>query len=739
VLIDKCDRVNDRAQSRDIPQAEGPRGLKPAALHRGEKSAALHRGETTHGYTGRVTALSAAVLLVVAGVGASGSEVDEFLIRIQDESADVRYAAWKAAGPMGPRAVVPLGDLMAGGDRGVAKAATEALANIAHYSARPDAPASERQAVASELIKLLSPDRPSGVRAEALHLLSCVGGAEAVDAAADLLTDPQLRDAARMALQRMPGKEATRALIEGLDAAATEFKPRIIEALGQRADAAAIGPLMKLTRDSDLALVGEAFDALARIGEPAGDLFTPEAVEKLSDDGLDRLGDAYLRYADNRAAKNDAGTAMGIYMAMLKRSRREHRRCGAVVGIGRAGSSSAIASLLPAAGDESVAVRAAVVEALAALKGADVDAKLVTTMAGAKPVEEAALLRALVARKSPQAMSALIQARLSPAEQVRRAAFELMAGIAEPKFEPYLLAAAKTEKPPVKSVALGGYLKLAGLRLSRGDRPNALNMYHQALELADGPELKVEALGGIGVIASPSSVSLVREHMTGETAEAAARAYVALAAGIAESGDKQRAIDMLSEAVGKSPSPAVMDVALVELAKLGVDTSVYARRVGFVTTWWLIGPFPSPEKSAYENVFFPEQTIDLEAGGTLAGKTLRWKKVSVDRIPTVINLVGEFKASQNVAAYGYAEIDRKVAREVKIKAGSDDGIVIWLNGERIHGNNASRGCQVDQDVVAAGLKKGKNTLLVKVLQGNGDWGFCVRITNPDDSPLDLSK
>jgi len=67
--------------------------------------------------------------------------------------------------------------------------------------------------------------------------------------------------------------------------------------------------------------------------------------------------------------------------------------------------------------------------------------------------------------------------------------------------------------------------------------------------------------------------------------------------------------------------------------------------------------------------------------------------------------------------------------------GSDDGIVCWLNGARIHANNANRGLTVDEDVVKTRLEAGANRILLKVLNGGGNWSGCLHITSPDGRPI----
>jgi hypothetical protein len=153
----------------------------------------------------------------------------------QLKSADdkARTEAWCAAGPLGAPAVQPLAALLTDADREVARAASRALGKIVHYAGRPGAGA-ERKAVAAALIAALSAGPPAAARRELLWLLSEIGGDEAVPPVAALLSDPELRDDARMVLERLPGIKATAALKAALKQAAEDFKPSLAHALRRK-------------------------------------------------------------------------------------------------------------------------------------------------------------------------------------------------------------------------------------------------------------------------------------------------------------------------------------------------------------------------------------------------------------------------------------------------------------------------------------------------------------------------
>jgi len=58
--------------------------------------------------------------------------------------------------------------------------------------------------------------------------------------------------------------------------------------------------------------------------------------------------------------------------------------------------------------------------------------------------------------------------------------------------------------------------------------------------------------------------------------------------------------------------------------------------------------------------------------------------------------------------------------------GSDDMLAVWLNGTRILADSEMHGCEPEMFQLKLQLKPGKNTLLLKVGQGTGQW--CVVFT-----------
>ena len=178
------------------------------------------------------------------------------------------------------------------------------------------------------------------------------------------------------------------------------------------------------------------------------------------------------------------------------------------------------------------------------------------------------------------------------------------------------------------------------------------------------------------------------------------------------------------EVIGKSLQASGSEMAFVNMRR-----APSARR--FIADWNLIGPFDAPDMSFLQTAYPPEKEIDFSR--TYKGKgntTLRWQKIKAE--PSgYMRLENRITPSERGIVYGATYVFSPEKKEVLMLVGSDDGVRIWLNGSLIHTNPAYRGAYPDQDRIPATLEKGWNTLLIKVLQGGGGWGYYVRFVDPD--------
>lgn len=158
--------------------------------------------------------------------------VAELVNRIRNGDMETKLAALAEAANVGPAAIVPLAEVMAGDDKVAMRGAQEAIRRIAWASGHDSSSARKASA---ELVRLIGSDRPRSVRSDAMMLLRCVGGAEAVNPLAAQLSDSELGEEARMALERIPHKSAEAALRKALSMAPESAKGAIQQSLRHKA------------------------------------------------------------------------------------------------------------------------------------------------------------------------------------------------------------------------------------------------------------------------------------------------------------------------------------------------------------------------------------------------------------------------------------------------------------------------------------------------------------------------
>lgn len=118
-------------------------------------------------------------------------------------------------------------------DRADVLACQRQLWSVVRRAGRPGAE-SDKSQVLARLNSALARDIPGAARRDLLWMLSEIGGDESIDTIAALLRDSELREDARMALERIPGDKSLAALQAGLTNARDDFKPNIVQSLRRR-------------------------------------------------------------------------------------------------------------------------------------------------------------------------------------------------------------------------------------------------------------------------------------------------------------------------------------------------------------------------------------------------------------------------------------------------------------------------------------------------------------------------
>ncbi len=150
-----------------------------------------------------------------------------------------------------------------------------------------------------------------------------------------------------------------------------------------------------------------------------------------------------------------------------------------------------------------------------------------------------------------------------------------------------------------------------------------------------------------------------------------------------------------------------------------------STEVLYVPRWLMLASFPSSTTDPTLKDTIPNEAMLMPSPGQVT-EGRAWQVVAENPIDF---LDPKLKLKPTERCFGYAFSYVYVAdnEKVEILCGSDDGIAIWVNGVNVHFNDCYRGVVLDNDVVPTTLRKGWNALLLKISQGNGDWGFVLRI------------
>jgi hypothetical protein len=110
-------------------------------------------------------------------------------------------------------------------------------------------------------------------------------------------------------------------------------------------------------------------------------------------------------------------------------------------------------------------------------------------------------------------------------------------------------------------------------------------------------------------------------------------------------------------------------------------------------------------------------------------------------LPIVNITAKEFARStdQQICYYVCFYIDIPVTQKISINLGSDDGYRLWFDGKELGTFKVWRGIKVDSNKHVFNAAAGRHCIMLKIQQGGGDTGFCIRILNAKGETLKDAK
>ncbi len=152
---------------------------------------------------------------------------------------------------------------------------------------------------------------------------------------------------------------------------------------------------------------------------------------------------------------------------------------------------------------------------------------------------------------------------------------------------------------------------------------------------------------------------------------------------------------------------------------------------GQLSLWLVLGSFSDPDGTALSLAQIAEATVS-PSHGDQEGE-LRWKTIFAEN--KYVDLFHNLTPNLNCTAYAHIYLHTALERKCELVYGSDDGIRLWGNGELLQSLHLRRAANPDDNTTPITLKSGWNSLLLKIDQGVGGWGFFMRIRSTDGKPL----
>jgi len=345
-------------------------------------------------------------------------------------------------------------------------AALIAAAVCAAAAGRAYAADADAKAAAAEkerkLIEVLRSDAPPKDKAITCKQLAVCGSKEAVPALAALLPDKELASWARIALEAIPDPAADDALRQALGKVQGRLLVGVINSIGVRRDAKAVGDLAGRLKDADAEVASAAAAALGRIGgAPAAKALepmlagAPAAVRPAVAEGCILCAERFL--ADGKRDE-----AVKLYDTVRKADVPKQSVLEATRGAILARQAAGVPLLVEQLRSADKAHFGIALRVARELPGREATDAVMAELAKATPDRQALLLVALADRGDPKALPAVLGAVKSGPNAVRMAAMGAMEALGNASCVPALLEAALEADAELAQTARAALARLPG-------------------------------------------------------------------------------------------------------------------------------------------------------------------------------------------------------------------------------------------------------------------------------------
>jgi HEAT repeat protein len=339
-----------------------------------------------------------------------------------------------------------------------------------------------------ELIRILQSNVPPAEKAIPCKELAIYGTKDAIPALAPLLSDPQLSSWARIALEAIPGPAADDALRDAMGKVQGRLLIGVINSIAVRRDPKAVNGLVEKLTDADPDVASAAAVALGRIGGAEAAKALSQSLANAPAAVRPAVAEGCILCAEKFLAQGEAADAVKLYDTVRAADVPRQKMLEALRGAILARESAGLPLLLEQLRSQDKALFGIGLRTARELPGHPVTQALAAELPRTSPERQPFLLLALGDRSDDAVLPAVLAAAGRGPQKLRLTAVGILDRLGNPASLPVLLAAAADRDADLSQAALAALARLSGNEVDANllDRlPSSTGMARQVLiELA---------------------------------------------------------------------------------------------------------------------------------------------------------------------------------------------------------------------------------------------------------------
>ena len=151
--------------------------------------------------------------------------------------------------------------------------------------------------------------------------------------------------------------------------------------------------------------------------------------------------------------------------------------------------------------------------------------------------------------------------------------------------------------------------------------------------------------------------------------------------------------------------------------------------------WLFLGPFNADNINGFDYKYIREDNIKAPNPVQFKGKEYRWSQGDDRLCDGYIDLKSILKQSGWKTAYALIKVYAPIERRVQFRLSSIKSCKVFLNNNLVWQHYNLYDDFIDQDIITVILHRGYNTILLKLANNIGNWGFYFRISDENGKSI----